>query len=75
VVGEVIPNPDLFQRFALILEIKDSSAGCGLGCPDSDEEYPRRESSSEGTAVVATRPAPKGPANRPDDPATARQGQ
>jgi hypothetical protein len=30
-----------------VLESKDSSAGCGLGCPHSDEEYPRQEPWSE----------------------------
>jgi hypothetical protein len=39
---ELSRDLNLFERIALILEMKDSSAGCGLGCPHSDEEYPRR---------------------------------
>ena len=61
-------NPTPHSSNSPVLEIKDSSAGCGLGCPHSDEEYPRREPFSEATAVAAPRRAPKGPATPPDEP-------
>jgi hypothetical protein len=52
---------------ALILEIKDSTAGCRLGCPHSDEEYPR-ESRSRRRQRLSRGDPPKGPATQPDEP-------
>ena|SRR5579863_8684099 len=63
--GPEIPLP--LPAIRPVLEIKDSSAGCALGCPHSDEEYPRRQPFSEATAVVAPRPVAQ-----PDEPLDTR---
>ena len=52
-IEHVLPDPQLLLTDPYPT---DSSAGCGLGCPHSDEEYPsgRRRSKSECSQRTAT---------------------